>query len=246
MGLFHKDKKHDDGDAPNVEHFFDEYFQEELRNHGRWYFEKVISENGTVFKQELEATIERLNTELKERVDAQLDASVAQINTNIEEHINNRLDAQFVEYAKVVKDAQDAALESLNKSAQTVLDQNTQLSTTLQSSIASQEEALKKSSEQNLARLEEMKTSQDAALEKLTAGAKAVEEQYQNLSAELEKRVSEQEEMRISAFKDNMAKVIEHYLLAALGDQFDMKAQLPSIISQLEANKDVIVDDMRL
>jgi len=246
MGLFHKDKKHDDGEAPNVEHFFDEYFQEELRNHGRWYFEKVISENGTIFKQELEGTIERINTELKERIDAQLDASVAQINTNIEEHINNRLDAQFVEYAKVVKEAQDAALASLNKSAQAVLDQNTQLSTTLQSSIQSQEEALKKSSEQNLARLEEMKASQDAALEKLTAGAKAVEEQYQNLSADLEKRVAEQEEMRVDAFKDNMAKIIEHYLLGALGDQYDMKAQLPSIIAQLETNKQAIVDDMQL
>jgi len=246
MGLFHKDKKHDDGEAPNVEHFFDEYFQEELRNHGRWYFEKVISENGTIFKQELEGTIERINTELKERIDAQLDASVAQINTNIEEHINNRLDAQFVEYAKVVKEAQDAALASLNKSAQAVLDQNTQLSTALQSSIQSQEEALKKSSEQNLARLEEMKASQDAALEKLTAGAKAVEEQYQNLSADLEKRVAEQEEMRVDAFKDNMAKIIEHYLLGALGDQYDMKAQLPSIIAQLETNKQAIVDDMQL
>ena len=246
MGLFHKDKKHDDGEAPNVEHFFDEYFQEELRNHGRWYFEKVISENGTIFKQELEGTIERINTELKERIDAQLDASVAQINTNIEEHINNRLDAQFVEYAKVVKEAQDAALASLNKSAQAVLDQNTQLSTALQSSIQSQEEALKKSSEQNLARLEEMKASQDAALEKLTAGAKAVEEQYQNLSADLEKRVAEQEEMRVDAFKDNMAKIIEHYLLGALGDQYDMKAQLPSIIAQLETNKQAIVDDMKL
>lgn len=245
MGLFHKDKNQDE-EEKRVEHFFDHYFQEELRNHGRWYFEKVISENGTIFKQELEATIERLNTELKERVDAQLDASVEKINAHIEEHIKTQLDAQFAEYTKVVKEAQDTALESLNKSAQEVLDQNTQLSSTLKDSIAKQEEALKKSSDENLARLNEMKSSQEAALEQLTNGAKAVEDEYQNLSETLKKRVEEQQTMHINAFKDNMAQVVEHYLLEALGEQYDMKAQLPSIISQLEANKQAIVDDMQL
>ena len=43
-----------------------------------------------------------------------------------------------------------------------------------------------------------------------------------------------------------MAQVVEHYLLGALGDQYDVKAQLPSIIKQLEDNKQVIVDDMKL
>jgi hypothetical protein len=43
-----------------------------------------------------------------------------------------------------------------------------------------------------------------------------------------------------------MAQIVEHYLLGALGDQFDMKAQLPSILQQLEENKQAIVDDMKL
>ena len=43
-----------------------------------------------------------------------------------------------------------------------------------------------------------------------------------------------------------MARIIEHYLLEALGDQYDLKAQLPAIIQQLETNKQAIVDDMKL
>ncbi len=57
MGLFKhtQDPKNQSSDEllNEEEHFFDEYFREELRNHGRWYFEKVINENGELFKREI-------------------------------------------------------------------------------------------------------------------------------------------------------------------------------------------------
>jgi hypothetical protein len=43
-----------------------------------------------------------------------------------------------------------------------------------------------------------------------------------------------------------MAVVVEHYLLGALGEQYDMKAQLPMIIKQMDANKKAMMDDMKL
>ena len=52
--------------------------------------------------------------------------------------------------------------------------------------------------------------------------------------------------MMVDSFQDNMAQIVEHYLLGALGDQFDIKSQLPSIIKQLEENKQAIADDMKL
>lgn len=52
--------------------------------------------------------------------------------------------------------------------------------------------------------------------------------------------------MLVDAFEQNMAQIIEHYLLGALGDQYDLKAQLPSIIKQMQDNKQAIVDDMKL
>ena len=54
MGLFHKQKSQkglSDEEAAELEgHFLDENFREELRNHGRLYFEKVINENAKLFK----------------------------------------------------------------------------------------------------------------------------------------------------------------------------------------------------
>ena len=43
-----------------------------------------------------------------------------------------------------------------------------------------------------------------------------------------------------------MAAIVERYLLGALGDQYDLKAQLPAIIKQMEENKQAIADDMKL
>jgi hypothetical protein len=50
----------------------------------------------------------------------------------------------------------------------------------------------------------------------------------------------------MQTYEENMAKIIEHYVLEALGDQFDLKAQLPYIVAQMEANKQNMAEDMRL
>ena len=76
--------------------------------------------------------------------------------------------------------------------------------------------------------------------------AEALRQQHEQLNVLLQKTIVEQQAMLVSSFEQNMARVIEHYLLGALGDQYDLKAQLPSIIKQMEANKQAIADDMKL
>ena len=66
------------------------------------------------------------------------------------------------------------------------------------------------------------------------------------LTSTLQKNVADQQNMLVDSFQDNMAAIVENYLLGALGDQYDLKAQLPAIIKQMEDNKQAIVDDMRL
>ncbi len=91
-----------------------------------------------------------------------------------------------------------------------------------------------------------MKDAQNHALEALKQSAAEVDAQYQRLSTTLQQQVLAQQQMLVSAFESNMAAVVEHYVLGALGDQFDLKAQLPSIIKQMEANKAAMVEDLKL
>jgi len=232
--------------ADTEEHFFDENFREELRNHGRWYFEKVINENADLFKQDLDATIAQVNTDLKAHVTQQLDAAVIDVNTEVKELVTGQLDRQLAEYSRTLKEAQDTALQTLTRSAQALQEQHQQLALSLQRSIADQEALLNNVFEGNKTQIATMSDSQASALKWLAQSAQAMQEQYQQMSTILQNNVATQEAALVGVFEKNMARVIEHYLLGALGDQYDLKAQLPSIIQQMEANKKVIADDMKL
>lgn len=240
MGLFQHKQSEEEAEGPL--HFFDDYFREELRKRGREYFEKVIDDNATLFKKDLDATVERANTELSEHIIDQLDTTIAKIN----KRISDQVDEQFVEYGQSMRDAEESALQSLKTRAQALEGQYEQLSTKLEQSVAGQEAKLAETFEQNMARVTAMQDAQEKALQTLNSSVQMMEQQYQQLNVVLQKTVVEQEAIMVNVFEQNMARVIEHYLLGALGDQYDLKAQLPSIIKQMEENKQAIVDDMKL
>jgi predicted phage tail protein len=242
MGIFQHKQPDEDIEAEGALHFFDDYFREELRTRGREYFEKVIDDNATLLKKDLDATVANVDAELKEHVTNQLDAAVAQISTKITEQI----ESQFVEYGKAMKDAQDQGLQSLNQKAQALQEQHQQLSSTLQKSISNQEVMLAGVFNKNMARITATTEAQDAALQSLNQTVQMLQQQSQQMMQALQANVASQETMLVNVFEQNMAQIIEHYLLGALGDQYDLKAQLPSIIKQMEANKEAIVDDMKL
>lgn len=250
MGLFQnkQDPKKDATDKllAEEEHFFDEYFREELRNHGRWYFEKVINENGELFKRDLQETIAQVNVELKEHVTKQLDSAIQQVNQELKDHATKQLEDQFTEYSKALHEAQEAALKTMTESATTLKAQHEELRSTLQKNVVDQQDLLHTAFDENKAQINAMKDAQEAALKWLNQSAQSLHDQYLQMSTTLKKSIADQEEMMVSSFQSNMAQVIEHYLLGALGDQYDMKAQLPSIIQQMEENKKTIADDMKL
>ena len=112
--------------------------------------------------------------------------------------------------------------------------------------MSDQQELLAAAFEENKAGIAAMKQAQEQAMQALAQGVQSIQLQNQELVQTMQKNVAAQEESIVVAFEENMARIVEHYLLGALGDQFDLKSQLPSIIKQMEANKTAIVDDMKL
>lgn len=230
MGLFQK--KTGTGKPPidetndGIQRFFDGYFQE-LKVRGKAYFEKAVDENIAVFKQDLGATIAHANGELKD-------------------HLVHQLDEQFAENNKVMIEAQEAALQSIGKTTSAFEEQYKKLGAELQKDVQSQQEQLDKIFADNEARIAAIQKTQDAAIKSLVANVQALERQQQEISETLAKGLAVQQQSLITIFEENMAQIIEQYLLGALGDQYDLKAQLPSIIKQMEANKQEIMDDMKL
>jgi hypothetical protein len=72
----------------------------------------------------------------------------------------------------------------------------------------------------------------------------AVDEQRKALGEELQKEIKEQKIHLIKHFEENMADVINHYVLSAIGNQIDLTDQLEYILAELEASKADIVEDI--
>lgn len=82
------------------------------------------------------------------------------------------------------------------------------------------------------------------AVESIEKTKTAIDEQRQVMGAQLEKEISQEKARRIALFEDNMAQVINHYVLASIGSQIDLNDQLEYILGELEANKQAIVQDI--
>jgi hypothetical protein len=82
------------------------------------------------------------------------------------------------------------------------------------------------------------------AVESIEKTKTTIDEQRQVLTAQLEKEVAEEKARLIKRFDENMADVINHYVLAAIGNQIDLNDQLEYILGELEANKKAIIQDV--
>ncbi len=73
----------------------------------------------------------------------------------------------------------------------------------------------------------------------------AIEQQREILGEELKKEVTSEKERLIGRFEKNMSEIVNHYVVAAIGDQIDLEDQLEYIIGDLEANKKEILEDIK-
>ena len=82
------------------------------------------------------------------------------------------------------------------------------------------------------------------AVESIEKTKTTIDEQRQVLTSQLEQEVAAEKAQRIQRFDQNMADIINHYVLAAIGNQIDLNDQLEYILGELEANKKDILQDV--
>jgi hypothetical protein len=83
------------------------------------------------------------------------------------------------------------------------------------------------------------------AIESIQKTNTAIDEQRQVLSQELQKEILLEKQQMVKRFETNMADIINHYVLAAVGNQIDLTDQLEYILADLETNKQAIIEDIQ-
>lgn len=86
--------------------------------------------------------------------------------------------------------------------------------------------------------------AKELALESISKTQEAIEQQRQVMGQQLMQEIATEKSRLLKRFEENMGDIVNHYVLAAIGDQIDLNDQLEFILSDLEANKEAIIRDL--
>lgn len=92
---------------------------------------------------------------------------------------------------------------------------------------------------------ESITTAKDLALESIEKTKSVIEQQRLLLEQQLNEEASKEKERIIEHFENNMADILNHYILEAIGNEIDMTSQLDYIFANLEENKQAIIEDVK-
>lgn len=83
------------------------------------------------------------------------------------------------------------------------------------------------------------------AIDSIQKTNSAIEEQRRVLSQQMKEEIESEKQKLLQHFEDNMTDIVNHYVLAAIGNQIDLTDQLDFILGELDANKAVITEDIK-
>lgn len=82
------------------------------------------------------------------------------------------------------------------------------------------------------------------AIESIQKTNTALDEQRQLISQQVKTEITAAKQQALQHFETNMTDIINHYVIAAIGNQIDLTDQLDYILADLEANKQAIIKDI--
>lgn len=145
-----------------------------------------------------------------------------------------------------VQTEQDKAMRELSATMSATKQQAEQISGQLKNLVDSQSSQFESVYRDNIGRLEQIHKSQEVSLSTLTSSSEAVVKQHEQLAKLMDNAIEKQKALISDTINQHMSKIIEHYLIASLGESSDVVAQLPAILDKLEENKQAMQEDMKL
>lgn len=91
---------------------------------------------------------------------------------------------------------------------------------------------------------ESIDDAKEIALESIKKTQSSVEQQREIMEQQLQAATEKEKNRLIAHFESNMADIVNHYVLSAVGNQISLDDQLEYILSELERNKEDIVKDI--
>ncbi len=73
----------------------------------------------------------------------------------------------------------------------------------------------------------------------------SIEEHRDSMNQQIQTEIDNEKQRVIDNFEKNITKIVNHYIINAIGNQIDLDDQLEYILADLEANKQAILEDIK-
>ena len=83
------------------------------------------------------------------------------------------------------------------------------------------------------------------ALDSIEKTVATIEQQRQFLEQQMKSETDTQKERLVARFETEMAEIVNHYVLQAIGNQIDLTDQMDFILGEMQANRQAIVEDIK-
>lgn len=87
--------------------------------------------------------------------------------------------------------------------------------------------------------------ARNLAMDSITKTQQVIDEQRKVMSKQISEELARDKSQILAHFEEHMAEIVNHYLLAAVGKQIDLTDQLDYILSELEGQKQNIIEDIK-
>ena len=92
---------------------------------------------------------------------------------------------------------------------------------------------------------ESIASAKDLALESIEKTKTAIDQQRLILEKQMNEQAESEKQRILDHFEANMAGIVNHYVLSAIGSEIDLTTQLDYIFQNLEENKEDMIKDIR-
>lgn len=92
---------------------------------------------------------------------------------------------------------------------------------------------------------ESISTAKNLALESIEKTQAVIEQQRLVLERQMNEEAAAEKKRILDSFERNMADIVNHYILEAIGNEIDLTSQLDYIFGYLEENKQAIMEDIK-
>jgi hypothetical protein len=116
--------------------------------------------------------------------------------------------------------------------------------TTSQLNVYMKDEITRKLKEEFAKYEQSITDAKQLAIDSIQKTNLAIDEQRHALSDQVQKEILAEKQQLLKRFEENMADIVNHYVIAAIGNQIDLNDQLDYILGEIEANKKAIIEDI--